>query len=69
MIIIQKSITTPYPVIKRSKEEEYYLDPNTVKTCDFPLMDEEPTIHLSVIIPAYNEEQRRNKKLIFLILN
>nr|SVE75961.1 EOG090X0BIY [Daphnia hispanica] len=47
-----------YAKIIRSKEEQFYLDPNTAEKQRFPSITDEPTILLSVIVPAYNEEKR-----------
>ncbi|XP_013105929.2 dolichyl-phosphate beta-glucosyltransferase [Stomoxys calcitrans] len=58
LVIIQKSLTTPLPVIKRHKQEKTYLDPNILKNIEFPSIEDEPTLDLSVIVPAYNEEER-----------
>jgi dolichyl-phosphate beta-glucosyltransferase len=58
LCIILKVSTTPFPVIKRHKEEEYFLDPVSGKKHLFPSIDDEPTVELSVIIPAYEEEKR-----------
>uniref|UniRef100_A0A1L8EDD8 Dolichyl-phosphate beta-glucosyltransferase n=1 Tax=Haematobia irritans TaxID=7368 RepID=A0A1L8EDD8_HAEIR len=58
LVIVQKSITTPLPVIKRHKQEKTYLDPNILKNIEFPSIEDEPTVDLSVIVPAYNEEER-----------
>lgn len=52
-----KATTTPFPVIKRFKEEEYFEDP-AGKKAKFPSINDEPSIDLSVIIPAYEEEKR-----------
>lgn len=58
LFIVQKSITTPLPIIKRHKQEKTFLDPNILKNFEFPSIEDEPSIDLSVIVPAYNEEQR-----------
>lgn len=59
LFIIQKAITSPYPIIRRHKEERYFLDPEIVENIEFPSIDDEPSLDLSVIVPAYNEESRR----------
>lgn len=54
-----KISTTPFPIIKRHKEEEYFTDPNeSGRKQKFPSLSEEPSVDLSVIIPAYEEEKR-----------
>ncbi|XP_050319063.1 dolichyl-phosphate beta-glucosyltransferase [Bactrocera neohumeralis] len=63
LFVIQKAITKPFPVIKRRKEERHFLDPIRIQNVDFPSVEDAPTVHLSVIIPAYNEEQRLPKML------
>nr|XP_014086339.2 dolichyl-phosphate beta-glucosyltransferase isoform X2 [Bactrocera oleae] len=63
LFVVQKAITKPFPVIKRRKEERHFLDPIRIQNVDFPSVEDAPTVHLSVIIPAYNEEQRLPKML------
>lgn len=46
------------PVIKRHKQEKTFLDPNTLGTFEFPSIEDEASVELSVIVPAYNEEDR-----------
>lgn len=54
-----KISTTPFPIIKRHKEEECFIDPNdSDRQHKFPSLKDAPTIDLSVIIPAYEEEKR-----------
>ncbi|CRL00383.1 CLUMA_CG013651, isoform A [Clunio marinus] len=55
--IILKATTTPFPIIKRYDEEEFYEDPSGIKV-QFPSIEDDPSIELSVIIPAYEEEKR-----------
>lgn len=57
MAIIVKVTTSPFLVIKRHKDEEYFEDPDGKKS-KFPSIDDDPSIELSVIIPAYDEEKR-----------
>lgn len=52
-----RATTTPYPVIKRFKDEDYFEDQTGTKQ-KFPSIDDEPSVELSVIIPAYEEEKR-----------
>lgn len=52
-----KATTTPFPVIRRHKDEEYFKD-STGQKHNFPALDDEPSKLLSVIIPAYEEEKR-----------
>lgn len=53
-----KARTSPYPIIVRHKREKYYRDAEDNNEQLFPSLHEEPTINLSVIVPAYNEEER-----------
>ncbi|XP_049825632.1 dolichyl-phosphate beta-glucosyltransferase [Aethina tumida] len=47
-----------FPVIYRSKKEKHFKDPKSGKLHEFPNINEKGTVHLSVIVPAYNEEVR-----------
>ncbi|KAF5297274.1 hypothetical protein FQA39_LY12113 [Lamprigera yunnana] len=51
------AISNRYPIIMRSRKEKYFIDPHG-KSIEFPSFEEKPSLHLSVIIPAYNEELR-----------
>lgn len=57
MAIIFKATSKPFPVIKRFKDEEYFTDPAGSKI-KFPSIEDSPSVELSVIIPAYEEEKR-----------
>lgn len=59
---MQRVVATPLPIIKRHKKECRYFDPISVNDAEFPSIEEEPTLDLSVIIPAFNEEKRRKPK-------
>nr|CAD7257078.1 unnamed protein product [Timema shepardi] len=50
--------TTPYPVVSLSEQEKYFLDTKTNKRLEFPSLHEPWSVHLSVIIPAFDEETR-----------
>ncbi|KAJ0179553.1 hypothetical protein K1T71_005265 [Dendrolimus kikuchii] len=56
--IIIYATTKPYPIIERFKEEEYFNDPEKKTKVKFPSIEDEYTVNLSVIIPAYNEQER-----------
>nr|SVE88209.1 EOG090X0BIY [Daphnia similis] len=47
-----------YAKVIRFKDEQFYLDPKTAEKQRFPSIEDESTIWLSVIVPAYNEEKR-----------
>lgn len=54
-----KISTTPFPQITRHKEEEFFEDPNdSGRKHKFQSINDDPTIDLSVVIPAYDEEKR-----------
>lgn len=56
-ILIVKT-TTPCPVVLRSKKEMSFFDPESGQTSNFPSLSEPWSIHLSVVVPAYEEETR-----------
>lgn len=56
--IILYIITSPYPNVIRHKDEKYYTDGKNGEKKLFPSLNEPSSIHLSVIVPAYNEEER-----------
>jgi hypothetical protein len=58
--VILIATTNEYPIIMRSKKEKEFVDPVTGNAILFPSIDDEPTVKLSVIVPAYNEEERGN---------
>jgi len=53
--------TSPYPTLTRSRKEEMYWDPKEKKFRRFPTIEEGASIHLSVVVPAYEEEGRCKK--------
>lgn len=53
-----KAVTTPFPQIIRYEDEKYFMDPVTKTKQPFPSINERPKIALSVIVPAFDEEQR-----------
>lgn len=57
--IILKVTTTPFPHIVRHKEEESFVDSVTDERQRFPSLEDPPTLELSVIVPAFDEEKRR----------
>lgn len=58
MIVFLKVTATPLPVILKFKEEESYENPETGHREKFPSIDDPPSLDLSVVIPAFDEEQR-----------
>ena len=60
LIGVRLSTWNPVPMFSRFESEKYYKDPNKNNaTYPFPFMEEEGSIDLSVIVPSYNEEERR----------
>lgn len=51
-------VTKPYPVVERFKEEEVYEDPDKKTKVKFPSIEDNHSVNLSVVVPAYNEEAR-----------
>jgi len=49
---------SPFAVVVRHKDECTFLDPVSKKTIPFPSLQEGATVGLSVIVPAYFEEER-----------
>ena len=50
--------TQPYPNVWRDEKEKFYLNPSSGKKEAFPSINDDWSVHLSVIVPAYNEEDR-----------
>jgi hypothetical protein len=48
----------PYPEVMRYEREKSFEDPNTKGRTPFPSLGDEPSTSLSVIVPAFNEEER-----------
>lgn len=59
LVVIRLTTWDTVPMISRFDSEKYYKDPNKNNaTYSFPIMEEEGSIDLSVIVPSYNEEER-----------
>lgn len=50
--------TQPYPDVWRYDEERFYFNPISGKKEAFPSLKDDWSLHISVIVPAYNEEER-----------
>lgn len=50
--------TQPYPKIWRDGKEKVFFDHKTKEYQDFPSLYNDWSVNLSVIVPAYNEEER-----------
>ncbi|XP_065884803.1 dolichyl-phosphate beta-glucosyltransferase-like isoform X2 [Dysidea avara] len=46
------------PNLSRSQNERTYLDPSTKQRHEFPSLEDNASLSLSVIVPAYKEEER-----------
>ncbi|XP_063635905.1 dolichyl-phosphate beta-glucosyltransferase [Cydia splendana] len=51
-------MTKPYPLVEEYQEEESYKEPQTGKRLKFPSIKDPYSVNLSVVVPAYNEEER-----------
>lgn len=56
-LIIVAMSTKPYPDLGRYDSEKYFLNEKQEK-CLFPSIHDPASVELSVIVPAYNEEER-----------
>ncbi|XP_048775929.2 dolichyl-phosphate beta-glucosyltransferase-like isoform X2 [Ostrea edulis] len=56
-LIIVAMSTKPYPDLGRYETEKYFLNEKHEK-CLFPSINDPASVELSVIVPAYNEEER-----------
>jgi hypothetical protein len=45
-----------------------FFDPESGQTNEFPSLNDPWSIHLSVIVPAYEEEIRRKYELTYLLV-
>ncbi|KAL1116085.1 hypothetical protein AAG570_005580, partial [Ranatra chinensis] len=50
--------TSTYPVIYRSENEKFFLDSRDGRKLLFPSLEDEWSVHLSVIVPAFDEALR-----------
>lgn len=58
MYIVVKAITPPYPVVERSHNERCFQDSDTGEQQPFPRLCEMPSLLLSIVVPAFDEELR-----------
>ncbi|XP_054000478.1 dolichyl-phosphate beta-glucosyltransferase [Hylaeus anthracinus] len=56
--VILYVMTQPYPNIWRDEKEKYFYNPKTKSNEIFPSLYDDWSVNLSVVVPAYNEEQR-----------
>ncbi|XP_061189086.1 dolichyl-phosphate beta-glucosyltransferase-like [Saccostrea echinata] len=57
VLIVVAMSTKPYPDLGRYETEKYFMNEKQEK-CVFPSINDPATLELSVIVPAYNEEER-----------
>ncbi|XP_019850850.1 PREDICTED: dolichyl-phosphate beta-glucosyltransferase-like isoform X2 [Amphimedon queenslandica] len=50
--------TSRDPDLSRAESEKSFLDPNDGTRKPFPLISDPPTVQLSLVVPAYNEQDR-----------
>lgn len=62
-------ITNPFPLVERFEEEETYTDPRSKRKERFPNIHDSYSVHLSVVVPAYNEEERCEFYIPFVRFN
>lgn len=63
-----KAIEKPYSQMRQDAAEQFFLDPSTNKKVKFPSILSAASVYLSVIVPSYNEEKRRNaEELLYRI--
>ena len=65
--MVVKVTTDPNPDLHRHESEKFFTDPKKKDSkLRFPSISDPPSIDLSVIVPAYNEEERREFKVVIL---
>ena len=64
---ILRAVSSPYSQMPQTDNEKFFLDPSLNKKLKFPSIKSEATIYLSVVVPSYNEETRRNLNFFILI--
>lgn len=51
------------PNVGRAESEKFYLDPATSEKHLFPSVNDDPTVYMSLVVPAYKEEERLPKMM------
>lgn len=59
-------LTSPFPTLTRTKKEEQFWDSGAEEHRTFPSIDEDHTVHLTVVVPAYEEEERCKLKIVLV---
>lgn len=50
--------TSAEPNLGCHESEKYFLDPQSKKQIVFPTLSDDASLELTVVVPAYNEEER-----------
>lgn len=58
LVVLYLTTKDAIPVILRYASEKAFIDPIQEKKLNFPFIESVGTLSLSVVVPAYNEEQR-----------
>ena len=54
---------SPYPQISQTENERFFVDPSKGNAkVKFPSILSAPSVYLTVIVPSYNEQERRKTK-------
>lgn len=61
---IAKAVIEPYSKMRQDEAEQFFLNPVSKKKEKFPSILSAASLHLSVIVPSYNEEKRRKLLVI-----
>ncbi|KAK3610130.1 hypothetical protein CHS0354_039911 [Potamilus streckersoni] len=62
-IALMYIVTEPYPNLGRYESEKYYFNPSKKEKMKFPSIHDPQSMDLSIIVPAYNEEERLPKMI------
>ena len=58
VIIVKVTTIDKIPIITRYESEKSFKDPHDEEMHKFPFLEDESSVTLSVVVPAYNEEAR-----------
>ena len=58
LLFIKLTTTDLIPIITRWETEKTFIDVATEERKEFPFLEERSAVVLSVVVPAYNEEDR-----------
>ena len=66
MLVIR--FTSSKPDLKRYPDEKSFVDPKSGKRANFPSILDSSSRYLSIIVPAYNEEERCKIVVVIVIV-